>query len=137
MRTINICTIWTVLILFFGCQEPKIPISDNLKNSLDGEYNNYVELLNKAYEGDDLSLLTLIKKDNFYGAASYDHGYVLLQLLYKLGDNRFFLILSKLDKNEKANVRVFIKAGMDSNNSNENSIIVNKYAKTFAALEIK
>ena len=117
-------------------QKPAVPISNTLEIALDSNLTNYVELLNSSFKGDTLSLSEFLKIDYIYGAASYDHGEIVLQVLEKLGDEKFNNTVLTLSNKQQTNLKMYILTGMDRNDSLFNASLSEKFKKTFLALDI-
>jgi hypothetical protein len=120
--------------LFYSCQpKPAIPISDNLKIALGNKYPGYIETLNKATKGDTLSIRRVLEIDYIGGGRVYDHGWLLVQLMKKIGDEKFVSILHSFDKMKLENVKHYFEVGID-NGEKKNEILFNDYPNTFKYL---
>jgi hypothetical protein len=106
----------SVVLTFYACNEkPRIALSNTLEISLRDKYPSYVNLLNKSLDSDTAALLDFFKINQIYDAAGYDHGYILIQLMKKVGDKEYASILQKLDKNELSSVLQYFEVGIDGN----------------------
>jgi hypothetical protein len=121
-------------LLFYSCQsKPAIPISDNLKIALGNKYPGYIETLNKATKGDTLNIRRVLEIDYIGGGGGYDHGWLLVQLMKKIGDEKFVSILHSFDKMKLENVKHYFEVGID-NGEKKNEILFNDYPNTFKYL---
>jgi hypothetical protein len=106
-----------LIILLISCTpKPVIPISNTLEIGLNNRYSNYVRLLNKSVKGDTVALTEFLIINNIYDAAAYDHGWVLIELMKKLGDKTFSNALSKMNRMQINNLNTYFRGGLDSNN---------------------
>jgi hypothetical protein len=120
--------------LFYSCQpKPAIPISDNLKIALGNKYPGYIETLNKATKGDTLNMRKFLEIDYIGDGGGYDHGWVLVELMKKVGDEKFVNVLQSLDKKKLENVKQYFEVGID-NRGKKNEILFNDYPNTFKYL---
>ena len=124
-------------ILFYGCiKQSKIPISNTLEIGLGDRYNEYINVLNRAYDGDSIALGEFLKIDHISDGAGYDHGYVLLQLIKVQGDEKFAETLEKMDDKTVQTVCQYVEVGVDSNDKDRDDLKVN-YPKVVAILKFK
>jgi hypothetical protein len=133
-RSIIVTVLYSSLILFYSCQsKPHIPISDNLKIALGNKYPDYVSMLNKATLGDTFNVRKFLEIDYIGEGGGYDHGWVLVQLMKKVGDEKFVNALQSFDKKKLDNVKQYFEVGID-NGGNKNAILFNEYPNTFKYL---
>jgi hypothetical protein len=105
-----------IFIVFNSCtSKPLIPISDTLETSLHENYSNYVLLLNKSINGDTTALNEFLIINNIYDVAGYDHGWVLIELMKKLGDKQFSNGIAKLNSKQFSNLKEYFRVGLDEN----------------------
>jgi hypothetical protein len=116
-------------------QKPKIPISNTLEIALDKSYNDYVSTLNKAFEKDTLALKKIIEIKNIGGAAGYDHGWVLVQLMKNYGDEKFFTVLKGLNIQQLNNLKQYFEVGLDGI-ENSNDTFYRQYQKSLQYLKL-
>lgn len=129
--------VYLLCILFYSCiKQPKIAISNTLEIGLGDKYNEYVNILNNAYDGDSLALQDFLKINYISDGAGYDHGYVLLQLIKIIGDEEFAKTLEKMDNKTVESVCRYIEVGVDANDNNRDDLKVN-YPKVVAVLKFK
>lgn len=101
---------------FYGCKEQsRIPISNTLELALGKNYNDYVRILNEAYEKDNNAMLKMLKINCIYDSAGYDHGHILYQLIIRYNDKEFSNVLHKLSKKDLSNVVQYLEVGLDAN----------------------
>jgi hypothetical protein len=135
LRSIRITLLYSLsTILFYSCQsKPQIPLSDNLKTALGNKYSGYVGMLNKSIKGDTVNMHSFLEIDYIGDGGGYDHGWVLVQLLKKVGDAKFVNVLHSLDKKKLLNVKEYFNVGID-NGGKKNKILFNDYPNTFIYL---
>ena len=122
-------------VLFSMCKpSPEIPISDTLEISLRNRYSKYVSLLNKALERDTSALKEFLKIDNIYDAAGYDHGWVLIELMKKIGDEKFSNSMATLTVQQKNNIKEYFEVGMQGMDR-FNDTLIKTYPKTSELLQ--
>ncbi len=136
--TIVIFIVSISLLYSYLFPNSQIPISNNIEIALGIKNNrNYILLLNKSIDGDSISLSKFLKIDYIYDAAAYDHGYILLQLLEKIGDTQLSKELQKLNKTEIKTVQNYFNLGMDGIDSQEVQQLQKNYPKSFEILKIR
>lgn len=124
-------------MLLYGCiEQPEIPVPNTLEIALGNKYASYVSNLNKACERDTSALLVLLKMDDIYDAAGYDHGYMLVQLMKLNGDTSFAKILQCMTRKDLNNVSQYIEVGLDANDS-EKYEMKNKFPLSMNILYLK
>lgn len=77
--------------------DPAIQINDTLEMGLGKKYSDYVVKLNASVKGDTSALHNFLNVKDLYDGAAYEHGWVLIELLRKLGDETFANALGKLN----------------------------------------
>ena len=60
------------------------------------------------------------------GAGCYDLGYIITQIIYKLGEKDFMKMVDKLDRNEIVGLEGLIIAGLEYGDNNKDGKIDNK-----------
>lgn len=120
------------LILVSCSPKPAIQIPYDLKKGLGDQYPDYVIKLNCAFKGDTLCMDAFLKYSDFYEGAAFEHGYVLTEIMIKVGDEFFSKELKKLNQNQISKVNIFITAGVDMHVNSE-EILLN-YPKSFKVL---
>jgi hypothetical protein len=111
-----------VVILFAGLAEMFVPSNTVQGIVLDDTFytgqsisNNfrYRYLVKSSLSGDENSFAELI---NFWcggGAGCYDHGHVLIQILIKIGDEKFSIMIKKLNNVDKSYLISLLQAGQE------------------------
>lgn len=118
------------LFISFGCKKhSKLPISNNLEIRLGSKLNEYISLLNGAYKNDSTSLVNFLSIQNIGGAAGYDHGYNLYEIMRSIGDTNFAKGLNNLDLEELNSVKNYLEVGM-FNDEDYSIFLSNSYPKT-------
>lgn len=132
LRSISIRVLYGLIpILLYSCQSKSvIPLSDNLKISLGDKYTSYVGMLNESATGDTFNIHHFLEIDYIGDGGGYDHGWVLIQLMKKVGDTKFVNVLHSLDKKKLENVKEYFRVGID-NGGKKNEILFNDYPNTF------
>ena len=114
--------ILTISILLFtltlnSCKEKEtngIIIAETLYVHQNYEINK--ELRNLIQEALNRNEKALLKLTNFPcggGAGCYDLGFVLTQIIYKIGEENFNQMVLRLDTNEFSGLRSLIRAGLE------------------------
>ena len=73
---------------------------------------DYCTLLNKAVEGDTLSIEQLALLD-IYDAASYDHGAVLIKLIGLIGEDLFLGAINNTNADQKRKIYIYLEVGIE------------------------
>lgn len=92
---------------------PAIQINDTLEMGLGKKYFDYVVNLNASVKGDTSVLNSFLNVKDLYDGAAYEHGWVLIELMRKLGDEAFANALGKLNKEQLENLNIYFKGGLD------------------------
>ncbi|WP_299610448.1 hypothetical protein [uncultured Aquimarina sp.] len=87
-----------------------IEISELLNRQID---DSYCEILDNAINLDKKSIVK-ISRYKISDAAGYDHGYVLVRLIEKIGEEEYFNGFQNLSLNEKKSVLSYLKAGLEN-----------------------
>ena len=115
-------------------QRPKIPLTDNLEFALGSKYSDYVKNLNNAYKGNETALKEFFNYTGFYDGSGYDHGWVLIELMRKVGDSKFSIALKEMDKKRLEDLHDYFMAGLDMHSMTIS--LPHQYPKTFEVLKI-
>ena len=100
--------------LIISCTpNPAIQINDTLEMGLGKKYSDYVVNLNASVKGDSSALHNFLNVKGLYDGAAYEHGWVLIELMRKLGDETFANALAKLNKEQLKNLNIYFKGGLD------------------------
>ena len=71
--------------------------------------------------------------ENIYNGAGYDHGWVLTELMKKLGDKQFSDGLIKVNRKQLNNLKEYFKVGLDGDSKSNNNL-PQQYPLTFKIL---
>src|SRR6185295_17050066 len=102
-RNLKIYLLLSLVALASCMSKPVIPISNTLEIALGDRYSKYVSLLNKSASNDTTALVEFLMIENIYNGAGYDHGWVLTELMKKLGDKQFSDGLIKVNRKQLNN----------------------------------
>lgn len=123
-----------ILIVNASCyQASVIPVSNNLEIALGNNYSEYVKLLNKAANKDTLALSNFLEISNLNNAAGYDHGWILIKLMEKLGDACFANSLKNKNSTQIRAIRQYFEVGIDGA-SDKNKAFLKFYPMSFTLL---
>lgn len=123
-----------VLFLFSCTPEPMVETTENIEIALGSRYSTYVKMLNSAAKGDTIALNQFICSWDFSDGVVYDHGWVLIQLIEKVGDESYARSLKSLNKKELENVKGYIEAGIDM--YVETDSLLHEHPKSFRILKL-
>lgn len=95
-----------------SCTVQNIEVSELLL--LVAKKNNfqYCELLDKALENDS-SAIQALSKFTPSEAAGYDHGGILVDLILKIGHEKYIRGISSLSKGERKHLLSYLKVGLE------------------------
>ena len=128
------------ITLFLSCNKNKLSIPNTLEENLKNksEYRQYVHLVNKSLKKDTLALKEIMLISNIYDGAGYEHGYILIGIMERIGDHDFNKALLRLNNPQKENVKEYFEVGMDILflSEQERSDMEEKYPKTFKTLQL-
>jgi len=112
----NIIFIFLILTII-SCKKEKIDgiiIGDTLfVHQSVSENRKMVNLINKALKKDKNAIIEITNFPNGGAASSYDLGYVLTQIIYRIGENEFADILRKIPKSERNEIEGLISVGLE------------------------
>ena len=115
------CYLYMNDIIYFSGKDVKgIYVEEELRIATDDYHGiSYCELLNKAIEGDQKDIKKLMLLDfSGAGAASYDHGDVIVKLIDRLGEDTIISSLgNQLTKKEKGSIEAYISVGLEYGNN--------------------
>jgi len=77
------------------------------------ENRKMVNLINHALKKDKNAIIEIINFPNGGAASSYDLGYVLTQIIYRIGESEFADILKKIPKSERNEIEGLIAVGLE------------------------
>ena len=133
----------TATITFNGCIKNEvegIKIGHNLYDTRGYSTNKeLINLIKQSLKKDEKSLAKLI---NFWcggGAGCYDLGFVITQIISKVGEDEFVIMTNKLSTDDKTMLVALIRAGLeygDYNNDNkmDQTTIDKAFPKLYAIL---
>ena len=111
----NIIFIFLTLTII-SCKKEKIDgiiIGDTLfVHQSVSENRKMVNLINQALKKDKNAIIEITNFPNGGAASSYDLGYVLTQIIYRIGENEFADILRKIPKSERNEIEGLIAVGL-------------------------
>jgi hypothetical protein len=112
----NIIFIFLTLTII-SCKKEKIDgiiIGDTLfVHQSVSENRKMVNLINQALKKDKNAIIEITNFPNGGAASSYDLGYVLTQIIYRIGENEFADILRKIPKSERNEIEGLIAVGLE------------------------
>jgi hypothetical protein len=96
-----------------------IEIWDTLNSNLSYFENRKLEsLIERAFKKDSDAFSELSKFDCGGGAGCYDLGFVITQIVYRIGENEFLRITKNISTEEKLQLKSLIRAGLDQGDNN-------------------
>lgn len=105
------------IIFFNSCIKTEvegIKIGHNLYDTQGYTYNReLVGLIKQALNKDEKSIIQLMEFSCGGAAGCYDLGYVLVQIVYKIGEEDFITMTNKLTLDQKRNLKGFIDVGLE------------------------
>jgi hypothetical protein len=114
---IKILTIFLTLILLYSCRQSNVDgiiIGSALIENQDYSANKTLcDIIKRTLDKEQQGLIDLT--EFWCGGASgcYDLGYVLTQIINKIGENEFIKMTKGLSKNKKNEIEGFIAAGLE------------------------
>jgi hypothetical protein len=112
----NIIFIFLTLTII-SCKKEKIDgiiIGDTLfVHQSVSENRKMVNLINQALKKDKNAIIEITNFPNGGAASSYDLGYVLTQIIYRIGENEFADILRKIPKSKRNEIEGLIAVGLE------------------------
>lgn len=86
-------------------------------------------LISKALKKDKKAIIQLKNFPNGGGASSYDLGFVLTQIIYKIGENEFAKLLREIPKTERNGFEALIAVGLEYGDNNYDGKMDDKQMK--------
>lgn len=107
------------------CQVNDIKVSELLESVSNERSIHYCELLERAIEGDDVAIkkLSLL---NFENAVGYDHGGVIVNLIIRIGEDRYLDAIKPLNDDQKKDIGWYLEVGIEYG---DNSFVERKELK--------
>ena len=93
-----------------------IYVSESLLIVSEEQGIDYCKLLSKAVNGDDVSIMQLSILE-FYESVGYDHGAVIVDLIERIGENKFIHSFKIANTEQKNLVKWYIEAGLEYGNN--------------------
>ncbi len=73
---------------------------------------NYCELVNQSLENDSYSIRSLSLLE-FYDGMTYEHGAVIIEIINKIGEEKYLKALNNISPDEKVKLKSYLHAGFD------------------------
>lgn len=90
-----------------------IPISEPLQIEYREKMGrHYCSVINQSLEGDSASIC-LLSYLNIADAIGYDHGYVLVKIIKKIGEEKYLHAIRSANKNQKKLIKGYISVGLE------------------------
>ena len=96
-----------------------IIISDTLlSNQSFQENKNLNKIINQCLNKEFNGFKKLLEYNCGDGAGCYDLGYILTQIIFRIGEDDYIKVISKLSKKDQINLNSFIKVGLEYGDNN-------------------
>lgn len=106
-----------LVLIIISCKKEKVDgiiIGDTLFVHQTLSENRRMEnLINEALKKDKNAIVEIKNFPNGGAASSYDLGYVLTQIIYRIGENDFANILREIPKSERNEIEGLIAVGLE------------------------
>lgn len=114
MKRINFFLLFIIISsITIGCnncsQVKGIKIPELLNRSVD---ESYCKLLERALELDKDAIIEISVFDVF-DSASYEHGYVLIRLIEKIGEEEYLKAIKNVSVEQKKSIESYLWAGLE------------------------
>ncbi|WP_160112004.1 hypothetical protein [Aquimarina sp. AU58] len=107
---VMITIVYTMIMSCSNCREIQgIKISELLNRQID---DLYCDTLDKAIKLDKEAIIK-ISTYKISDAAGYDHGYVLISLIEKIGEQEYLKAIENLSLEEKSSIESYLWVGME------------------------
>lgn len=131
---LNICLFLLIGMMIFSCKPNEvegIKIGDTLNTHLDFQTNRKLRMLiSKTLEKDEQALTKLNQFWCGGGAGCYDLGFIITQIIYKLGENEFVWMLNQLKDVDKKNLKSLVMAGLEYGDNDKDGRMDRKTIET-------
>ena len=123
----------SLLFIFISCKKDNIEDIEIGKTLLENQ--NFAEnkkldtIIRTTLKGDFNSLRRLNHFPCGDGAGCYDKGFIITQIIYKIGENNFNKMVDNLDRKELYGIEDYIKAGLEYGDNNKDGKMDNKIAE--------
>lgn len=122
-----------IILIFISCKKENIEgilIGKTLlENQSLSENKKLDSIIKLTLKGDFNSLRRLNHFSCNEGAGCYDKGYIITQIIYKIGEKDFNKMVAKLDKKELYGIEDYIEVGLKYGDNNYDGKIDNKKPK--------
>jgi hypothetical protein len=88
------------------------------------------KLIRETLHKDETALAELNKFWCGGGAGCYDLGFIMTQILYRLGEDEFIKMVTKLNRDELLGLEGLIETGLEYRDNNKDGIMDNKKMET-------
>jgi hypothetical protein len=123
----------SLLLFLISCKKENIEgvkIGKNLlENQSFAENKKLDTIIRTTLKGDYNSLRRLNHFPCGGGAGCYDKGFIITQIIYKIGENNFNKMVENLDRKELYNIEDYIKSGLEYGDNNKDGKMDNKIAE--------
>ncbi len=114
---ITLITFLLILLIILGCKQQHtedIFIGETLYQNQDYLDNReLISLIEQTLDGDKEALSSLVTFPCGGASGCYDLGFVITQIIYKLGEDEFIKMVEQLDNNERKQLEGFIQVGLE------------------------
>ena len=123
----------SLLLFLISCKKENIEGVEIGKTLLENQ--NFAEnkkldtIIRTTLKGDFNSLRRLNHFPCGDGAGCYDKGFIITQIIYKIGENNFNKMVDNLDRKELYGIEDYIKAGLEYGDNNKDGRMDNKIAE--------
>ena len=122
-----------LLFIFISCKKNNIEGIEIgvtlLENQSFAENKKLDTIIRKTLKGDYNSLRRLNHFPCGDGAGCYDKGFIITQIIYKIGENNFNKMVDNLDHKELYGIEDYIKTGLEYGDNNKDGKMDNKIAE--------
>lgn len=123
-----------LMLTFGGCKKEKVEeiiIGETLLNHQSLFENQKLEILIcQSLKKDKNSIIALKNFPNGGAGSAYDLGYILTQIIYKMGEDDFASVLREIPKSERNEIEGLIAVGLEYGNNDYNGKIDNEKLKS-------
>jgi hypothetical protein len=123
----------SLLLFLISCKKENIEGVEIGKTLLENQ--NFAEnkkldtIIRTTLKGDFNSLRRLNHFPCGDGAGCYDKGFIITQIIYKIGENNFNKMVDNLDRKELYGIEDYIQAGLEYGDNNKDGKMDNKIAE--------
>lgn len=106
-----------ISLYFTACLESNVNgiiISETLRSNQSHIENKELKnIINSCLKKEPKAFRDILNFNCGDGAGCYDLGYILTQIIYKIGEDNYLKSISKLSKHEQINLSSFIRVGLE------------------------